>query len=126
MQNIWGYILNATIYGSITGVVILLIKSLLKNRINKKYAYLLWMILIIKLAFPFGPESSLSLFNKIPVKINSQSDINTANIPNISEGINSTVGKNYDSSASENLVEENVNNNSSSLTINVESEKSIF
>lgn len=126
MGNIWGYILNATIYGSITGVVILLIKSLLKNRINKKYAYLLWMILIIKLAFPFGPESSLSLFNKIPVKINSQSDINTANIPNISEGINYNVGKNYDSSSSKNLVEENVNNSSSSSTINAESEKSIL
>lgn len=126
MGNIWGYILNATIYGSITGVVILLIKSLLKNRINKKYAYLLWMILIIKLAFPFGPESSLSLFNKIPVKINSQSDINTANMPSISESINYTVSKNYESGSSENLVEENVNNSSSSSTINVESEKSIF
>ena len=126
MGNIWGYILNATIYGSITGVVILLIKNLLKNRINKKYAYLLWMILIIKLAFPFGPESSLSLFDKIPVKINSQSDINTANMSNISEKINSTVGKNYDSSSSENLDQENDINSSSSSTINVESEKSIF
>ncbi|MEW9080082.1 M56 family metallopeptidase [Terrisporobacter glycolicus] len=126
MGNIWGYILNATIYGSITGVVILLIKNLLKNRINKKYAYLLWMILIIKLAFPFGPESSLSLFNKIPVKINSQVDRNTVNMPNISEGINYTVGENYESGSSENLAHENVTNSSSSSTINVESEKSIF
>lgn len=126
MGNIWGYILNATIYGSITGVVILLIKSLLKNRISKKYAYLLWMILIIKLAFPFGPESSLSLFNKIPVKINSQADRNTVNMPNISEGINYTVGKNYGSSSSESLAKENASNSSSSSTVNVESEKSIF
>ena len=37
MSNIWGYILSATVYGSIAGVVILLIKSLLRNRINKKY-----------------------------------------------------------------------------------------
>ncbi|MEG0855924.1 MAG: M56 family metallopeptidase [Terrisporobacter sp.] len=70
MENIWGYILNATIYGSITGLAILIIKSILNKKINKKYAYLLWMILIVKLVMPFGPESNLSLFNKIPVSIN--------------------------------------------------------
>ena len=55
MENIWGYTLSATIYGSIAGIVILVIKVLMKNKLNKKYAYLLWMILIIKLVMPFGP-----------------------------------------------------------------------
>ena len=80
MDKIWSYVLSATIYGSITGITILIIKNLIKNKINKKYAYLLWMILIIKLIIPFGPESKLSLFNTIPIKVN-----NT---------INSTVDKN--------------------------------
>lgn len=70
MENIWGYIVEATIFGSVTGLIILLIKTLLKNKINKRYAYLLWIILVIKLIIPFGPESNISLFNSIPINSN--------------------------------------------------------
>lgn len=70
MENIWGYIVGATIFGSATGLIILLIKTLLKNKINKRYAYLLWIILVIKLIIPFGPESNISLFNSIPINSN--------------------------------------------------------
>lgn len=70
MENIWGYIVEATIFGSVTGIIILLIKTLLKNKINKRYAYLLWIILVIKLIIPFGPESNISLFNSIPINSN--------------------------------------------------------
>lgn len=101
MDNLWGYILSATIYGSITGIVILLIKILLKNKINKKYGYLLWMILIIKLVFPFGPESSLSIFNKIPVKINSQVNMNSINSSNMDENLNYTVDTEYENISNE-------------------------
>lgn len=126
MDYIWGYILSATIYGSITGVVILFIKGLLKNRINKKYAYLIWMILIIKLSFPFGPESSLSLFNKIPVQINNQANMNSVNLPNINEGINYTFEGDYDNSTSESLPKEEVSTSQSSYINNNENKKSIF
>ncbi|MCC3868642.1 M56 family metallopeptidase [Terrisporobacter mayombei] len=70
MENIWGYIVGATVFGSATGLIILLIKTLLKNKINKRYAYLLWIILVIKLIIPFGPESNISLFNSIPINSN--------------------------------------------------------
>lgn len=101
MDNLWGYILSATIYGSITGIVILFIKILLKNKINKKYGYLLWIILIIKLVFPFGPESSLSIFNKIPVKINSQVNMNSINSSNMDENLNYTVDTEYENISNE-------------------------
>lgn len=77
MEKIWGYVVGATIFGSVTGFIVLLIKSLLKNKINKRYAYLLWMILVIKLIIPFGPESNISLFNKIPINYNSQKILNS-------------------------------------------------
>lgn len=126
MSSIWGYILNATIYGSITGVAILFITSLLKDRISKKYAYLLWMILIIKLIFPFGPESSLSLFNTIPVKINNQVNTNTITTSSISEIPNYTVDTDYESSSSENITQSEVDNSQGSFVVDNDSEKSIF
>lgn len=124
MGNIWGYILSATIYGSITGVVILLIKKLLRNKINKKYAYLLWMILIIKLVIPFGPESSLSLFNKIPIKINKQTSV-TNNTSTSNNSFSYTVDNDYstvDNSINNDL---QINENTSSI-VNQEKINIIF
>ena len=120
MENIWGYTLSATIYGSIAGIVILVIKVLMKNKLNKKYAYLLWMILIIKLVMPFGPESSFSLFNQIPIKINSQ--VNMNNSSNINEYI---IDTDYEGHSSKNTSQEAIITQSASI-INNESEKSIF
>ena len=120
MENIWGYTLSATIYGSIAGIVILVIKALMKNKLNKKYAYLLWMILIIKLVMPFGPESSFSLFNQIPIKINSQ--VNMNNSSNINEYI---IDTDYEGHSSKNTSQEAIITQSASI-INNESEKSIF
>ena len=120
MENIWGYTLSATIYGSIAGIVILVIKVLMKNKLNKKYAYLLWMILIIKLVMPFGPESSFSLFNQIPIKINSQ--VNMNNSSNINEYI---IDTDYEGHSSKNTSQEAIITQSASI-INNESGKSIF
>ena len=120
MANVWQYILSATIYGSIVGIVILVIKALMKNKLNKKYAYLLWMILIIKLVMPFGPESSFSLFNQIPIKINSQ--VNMNNSSNINEYI---IDTDYEGHSSKNTSQEAIITQSASI-INNESEKSIF
>lgn len=104
MENIWGYIVGATVFGSATGLIILLIKTLLKNKINKRYAYLLWIILVIKLIIPFGPESNISLFNSIPINFNmenilssntNQLENNTTKLDNINSNSNSVQSNSY-------------------------------
>lgn len=89
MENIWEYIVGATVFGSVTGFVILLMKRLLKNKINKRYAYLLWIILVIKLIIPFGPESNISLFNSIPINFNVE-NILSSNINQLEDNSNNT------------------------------------
>ena len=78
------------------------------------------MILIIKLVMPFGPESSFSLFNQIPIKINSQ--VNMNNSSNINEYI---IDTDYEGHSSKNTSQEAIITQSASI-INNESEKSIF
>ena len=97
MENIWGYIVGATVFGSVTGFIILQIKNLLKNKINKRYAYLLWMILVIKLIIPFGPESNISLFNNIPInyKMKNILSSNTTKLDNTNSNSNDTKSNNY-------------------------------
>lgn len=104
MENIWGYVVGATVFGSATGLIILLIKTLLKNKINKRYAYLLWIILVIKLIIPFGPESNISLFNSIPINFNmenilssntNQLENNSTKLDNINSNSNAVQSNSY-------------------------------
>ena len=82
MEKLWDLVLQASVYGSIVGIVILIAKTLLKDKISGKWTYLLWMILIIKLIVPFGPQSSISLFNKIPSNITNNAIVDSSVIIN--------------------------------------------
>lgn len=63
MEAIFKLVLITSLYAGIVGIVLIAIKAALKNKINPKWHYLLWIILIMKLVMPFGPESAFSLFN---------------------------------------------------------------
>ena len=138
MEKIWGYVVGATIFGSVTGFIVLIIKNLLKNKINKRYAYLFWMILVIKLIIPFGPESNISLFNKIPINYNNQKILsrNTTKLDNIDSNdmstedtkdeVNATTSTYQDNnSVNENITQESqvVNNKPTISTMSVKSDK---
>lgn len=63
MDYIFKAVLSASLYGSLVGVFLIIFKKVIGNRISPRWHYLLWLILIVKLIIPFGPESSYSLFN---------------------------------------------------------------
>lgn len=67
MAELFNLVLTTSLYSSVVGVVILLVKALLKNRISAFWHYALWLVLVVKLVIPFGPESMISLFNRVPV-----------------------------------------------------------
>lgn len=66
MEKLWDIVLQASFYGTIVGVFILVTKKVLRKKLNGRFHYLIWMLLIIKLIVPVGPESNISIFNKIP------------------------------------------------------------
>lgn len=66
METIFRLVLTTSLYASIVGVVIIMLKTILKNKINPKWHYIIWVVFILKLLIPFGPESAVSLFNAVP------------------------------------------------------------
>ncbi|MEA1960712.1 MAG: M56 family metallopeptidase [Bacillota bacterium] len=66
MEGVFHFILTTSFYASIVGIVILLLKVLLKNKLSPKWHYLIWSVLLLKLLIPFGPESTVSFFNVLP------------------------------------------------------------
>ncbi|MCY6960205.1 M56 family metallopeptidase [Clostridium brassicae] len=79
------WIIYSTILGSILSFVIFIFKLLFKNKLNARWHYCVWLLLIIKLLVPYSPKSTLSIFNilnlcKINVtEINSTLTHNTIN-----------------------------------------------
>lgn len=62
-NQIYNFIIMASVYGSITGIIILLIRAVFSKVLTAKFRFLLWYILIIKLICPSGPESRISIYN---------------------------------------------------------------
>ncbi len=58
--------LNIIITTSVTALIILVVKVLLKNKISPKWQILIWAILAIRLAVPVLPKSNISIFNSVP------------------------------------------------------------
>lgn len=59
-------LINISIATSVTAIIILGIKSLLKNRISPKWQFALWIILSLRLLMPVLPESKVSVLNTVP------------------------------------------------------------
>lgn len=66
MEEVFRIIIITSFYASVIGIIIALLKKLLHNRLSPKWHYFIWTVLILKLIIPFGPESSISLFNAKP------------------------------------------------------------
>ena len=80
MKALWDLIWVTSVYSSVVGITIILIKKLLKNKINAKWGYLIWLVLIIKFIIPFGPQSDISLFNKLNIKNEYTNNLNVEDV----------------------------------------------
>lgn len=66
LQNMFDWILLASWGAAAVGVLLLLLKRLLRGRLSPGWQYALWLILLCKLLLPIGPASTLSLYNAVP------------------------------------------------------------
>jgi beta-lactamase regulating signal transducer with metallopeptidase domain len=66
MSALFNTVVITSFYATVVGVIVLLLKGLLKTKLNAQWHYLIWFILIIKLLVPYGPASSVSIFNALP------------------------------------------------------------
>ena len=93
------YILNISIVGTITAIIIIIIKQLFRNRLTSTWHYYIWLILVARLIIPIFPESPFSIFN---LTGNFYRELNELNER---EFINSTSLQEYDVNKSDNKTE---------------------
>lgn len=63
LSGIFNWILTTSAMASALVGVILILKLLLRNKSGANWQYYIWFLLLIRLAVPIAPNSSISLFN---------------------------------------------------------------
>ncbi len=66
LQTLFSLVLSAALQAGVVGLVLLCVRQFMRRWLPAKWVCLLWLVLLCKLLFPFGPESALSLFNAAP------------------------------------------------------------
>ena len=61
LLNVFELILLSSLIGSVIVLIILITKGIFRNKLNFTFKYYIWLILIIKLIMPFGPQSPLNV-----------------------------------------------------------------
>lgn len=64
----YALLINTAIYASVTAVFIIIFKFIFKNRLNARWHFLIWAILLIRLVVPVLPSSPVSVFNAVKVE----------------------------------------------------------
>ena len=66
MNEIFLIFLSLSLSGSLIALLLYLLKPVIKNRLSKTWQYYIFLIVIVRLLLPFGPESSLMglIFNQ--------------------------------------------------------------
>ena len=107
ISSIFGSVLEISIISSIIGIVIILLRQLLKDRVNSKWIYIIWFILLFKLLVPIKIESFVSIFNFTPEYIVENNYIENSKIEyeNLQQEYNNYINYiNYNIEESSNIV----------------------
>lgn len=65
------WLLKTSFQASLLISLILLLQIFLRSRLPVRWRYSLWLVLLIRLALPWAPQSSVSLFNLLPRDVGS-------------------------------------------------------
>jgi len=69
LRPFFDWLLWASIQGSVLIVLIVLVQIILRGKLGIRWHYLLWGLLLIRLAVPWLPQSKMSVFNLLPKSI---------------------------------------------------------
>ncbi|WP_208916124.1 M56 family metallopeptidase [Paenibacillus uliginis] len=63
LLSFFEWIIRGSFMAGILIVLVLILQFLMKNKLEARWKYLLWVPVVIRLLLPWAPESSLSLYN---------------------------------------------------------------
>jgi beta-lactamase regulating signal transducer with metallopeptidase domain len=98
LLQFFDWLLWVSLQGSVLIVLIILVQLILRRRLPIRWHYFLWLLLLIRLAVPWLPQSKISVFNLVPKSIQQGRIIETFSQPQRTRGMGFYL---YDESADE-------------------------
>ena len=75
LQPFLTWLLRATVQAAVLVCLILLIQAVLGRKLGVRWRYCLWLVLLVRMALPWAPQSRVSLFNLLPASLSAQQQI---------------------------------------------------
>ncbi|WP_091174302.1 M56 family metallopeptidase [Paenibacillus sp. 1_12] len=63
--HLFDWVWSVSIMASVLVVLIIVMQRVLKHRLKPRWHYLMWLLVIVRLMLPWGPESEFSIYNWI-------------------------------------------------------------
>ena len=60
------WLLRTTCQASLVICLVLLVQRALRHKLGVRARYLLWLVVVVRMALPWAPESRLSVYNLLP------------------------------------------------------------
>ncbi len=87
LLQFFDWLLWVSLQGSVLIVLIVLVQLILRRRLGIRWHYFLWLLLLIRLAMPWLPESRISVFNLVPRSIQQGRIIESISEPQSTRGM---------------------------------------
>jgi beta-lactamase regulating signal transducer with metallopeptidase domain/Tol biopolymer transport system component len=84
------WLLKATLQGSLLVCLIMAVKIILRDRLSARWHYFLWLVLLVRLALPWAPQSRISIYGII---LNSLSSTKSATSSQPESPANTVIAK---------------------------------
>ncbi|MFC3747630.1 M56 family metallopeptidase [Paenibacillus sp. GCM10012306] len=68
LNSVFSWVIRGSIMAGILIVLVLVLQFLLRNKLEVRWKYLLWIPVALRVLLPWAPESSLSLYNFISLE----------------------------------------------------------
>jgi len=66
LEPTWGWVLTVSLQAALLAGLVLLAQVLLRGRLSPAWRHALWLLVLLRLALPQGPSSSMSLWGMLP------------------------------------------------------------
>jgi len=66
LMSVFDWLLRTTLQAALLFCLIMVIKLIVRGRLPIRWHYCLWLLLLIRMASPWLPESRISIFNRVP------------------------------------------------------------
>ena len=87
LELVFNWVIKSSIMASIMAGLILLVKYALRNKLDVKWQYAIWMLLIIRLLIPYDIQSPWSIYSLLPNNSVISLIVNQIRIPDINAQI---------------------------------------